>query len=182
MTIFTGWCLSRAPVHTGLTRDGRVHRRHGRQQGAGDRPALCFVHRHIPPRCQGDEPVRDPGQAGAETHAPRTGPGAAAGRANDRRLVADMLAKAGGSLRDLRNKALVAVAYTTLCRRSELVALRRDDLEIGKDGFGTLVIRRGKGDQEAKERSRQSHRMPCATSRPGSKLPGMLPDRCSAPC
>jgi integrase len=64
------------------------------------------------------------------------------------RLVADMLAKAGSTLRDLRNKALVAVAYTTLCRRSELVALTREDLEIGADGFATVVIRRGKGDQE----------------------------------
>jgi integrase len=43
---------------------------------------------------------------------------------------------------------LVAVAYTTLCRRSELVALVRDDLEIGADGVGTVIIRRGKGDQE----------------------------------
>ena len=41
-------------------------------------------------------------------------------------LVARMLAAAGSTLRDLRNKALLSVAYTTLCRRSELVAQRAD--------------------------------------------------------
>ena len=63
-------------------------------------------------------------------------------------LVARMLAAAGGTLRDLRNKALLTVAYTTLCRRSELVALQRADLEIESDGFGTVTIRRSKTDQE----------------------------------
>lgn len=63
-------------------------------------------------------------------------------------LVARMLASAGGTLRDLRNKALLTVAYTTLCRRSELVALQRTDLETESDGFGTVTIRRSKTDQE----------------------------------
>jgi integrase len=48
-----------------------------------------------------------------------------------------MLAAAGGTLRDLRNKALLTVAYTTLCSRSELVALHRADLETEADGCGT---------------------------------------------
>jgi integrase len=59
-----------------------------------------------------------------------------------------MLAAAGSTLRDLRNKALLTVAYTTLCRRSELVALQRADLETEADGFGTVTIRRSKTDQE----------------------------------
>jgi len=63
-------------------------------------------------------------------------------------LVARMLAAAGSTLRDLRNKALLTVAYTTLCRRSELVALHRADLETESDGFGTVTIRRSKTDQE----------------------------------
>lgn len=63
-------------------------------------------------------------------------------------LVARMLAGAGTTLRDLRDKALLTVAYTTLARRSELVAMRRDDLQVDTDGFGTVAIRRSKTDQE----------------------------------
>ena len=63
-------------------------------------------------------------------------------------LVARMLAAAGSTLRDLRNKALLTVAYTTVARRSELVALLREDLAIESDGFGTVTIRRSKADQE----------------------------------
>ena len=54
----------------------------------------------------------------------------------------------GGTLRDLRNRALLAVAYDTLCRRSELVALRHEDLQHGAQGDGTILVRRGKTDQE----------------------------------
>ena len=53
-----------------------------------------------------------------------------------------MLAAAGSTLRDLRNKALLTVAYTTVARRSELVALLREDLAIESDGFGAVTIRR----------------------------------------
>jgi site-specific recombinase XerD len=63
-------------------------------------------------------------------------------------LVARMLAAAGTTLRDLRDKALVAVAYTTLARRSELVAMLREDLQVDADGFGTVAVRRSKTDQE----------------------------------
>jgi integrase len=65
-----------------------------------------------------------------------------------RRLVDRALHAGGSRLRDLRNRALLAVAYDTLCRRSELVALRRDDLQAESHGGGTLLVRRGKTDQE----------------------------------
>ncbi len=65
-----------------------------------------------------------------------------------RRLVDRALHTGGSRLRDLRNRALLAVAYDTLCRRSELVALRRKDLQAGPHGDGTLLVRRGKTDQE----------------------------------
>jgi integrase len=65
-----------------------------------------------------------------------------------RRLVDRALHAGGSRLRDLRNRALLAVAYDTLCRRSELVALRREDLQAGPHGDGTLLVRRGKTDQE----------------------------------
>ena len=63
-------------------------------------------------------------------------------------LVARMLAAAGDTLRHRRNRALLAVAYSTLCRRSELVALRCVDLQVDAEGFGTITIRRSKTDQE----------------------------------
>ena len=48
----------------------------------------------------------------------------------------------------LRNAALVAVAYDTLLRRSELVSLYIGDLHKGTDGSGTVLVRRSKADQE----------------------------------
>ncbi|TXM67332.1 tyrosine-type recombinase/integrase [Methylobacterium sp. WL12] len=48
----------------------------------------------------------------------------------------------------LRNATLVAVAYDTLLRRSELVSLYIGDLERGADGSGTVLVRRSKADQE----------------------------------
>ena len=49
-------------------------------------------------------------------------------------------------LRDIRDRALVAVAYDTMCRREELVNLRIEDIEPAGDGSGTVVIRRSKTD------------------------------------
>jgi integrase len=38
----------------------------------------------------------------------------------------------------------------TLCRRVELTALRLEHLTIEPDGFGTVLVRRSKGDQEGR--------------------------------
>lgn len=65
-----------------------------------------------------------------------------------RDLVDRMLAAAGSGTRALRNRALLAIAYDSLCRRSELVALQRADLESAEHGAGTLTVRRSKTDQE----------------------------------
>ncbi|BCM87715.1 tyrosine-type recombinase/integrase [Methylobacterium indicum] len=54
----------------------------------------------------------------------------------------------GAPLIGLRNIALVAVAYDSLLRRSELVSLEIGDLERGADGSGTILVRRSKADQE----------------------------------
>lgn len=64
-----------------------------------------------------------------------------------RSLIDRMLAAAGATPKDARNCALLAVAYDTLCRRSELVALRVEDLEPGTAGDGTISVARGKTDQ-----------------------------------
>ena len=67
-----------------------------------------------------------------------------------RTLVERMLAATPPSTIGLRNRALLAVAYDTLARRAELVALRVEDLEVAADGSATILIRRSKGDQEGR--------------------------------
>jgi len=46
----------------------------------------------------------------------------------------------------LRNRAMLSVGYELLTRRSELVALRNDDLEERSDGTFRVLIRRSKAD------------------------------------
>jgi integrase len=54
---------------------------------------------------------------------------------------------AGESLPATRERALICVAYDTMVRRSELVALDLDDLRFLSDGTGRALIRRSKTDQ-----------------------------------
>jgi integrase len=53
----------------------------------------------------------------------------------------------GDSPRALLDKALVCVSYDTLCRRSETVAIRVEDLHWADDGAGSVTIIRSKTDQ-----------------------------------
>ena len=57
-----------------------------------------------------------------------------------------MLQACGQRLIDDRNRALLAVAYDTLLRRSELVALEVSNLLVEMDGSGTLLLQKGKTD------------------------------------
>lgn len=66
----------------------------------------------------------------------------------NRPLLDRLIAVGSASLRDLRNRALLAVAYDTLARQSELAALLVADLAPGGDGSGTIIIRRSKTDAE----------------------------------
>jgi integrase len=50
------------------------------------------------------------------------------------------------NLRDIRDRALVAVAYDTMCRREELVSLLVEDVAETSDGSGSILIRRSKTD------------------------------------
>ena len=64
------------------------------------------------------------------------------------RLRNRLLEAAGNRLIDIRNRALVGVAYDTLLRRSELVSLRVCDLTEEVDGSATLLVRKSKTDAE----------------------------------
>ena len=61
-----------------------------------------------------------------------------------------LLEATGDRLIDARNRALLAVAYDTLLRRSELVALRVSDLATDKTGAATVLVRNGKTDAEGR--------------------------------
>jgi integrase len=49
-------------------------------------------------------------------------------------------------LREIRDRALVCLAYDSMCRREELVNLRIEDIEEIGDGSGAILIRRSKTD------------------------------------
>lgn len=69
--------------------------------------------------------------------------------------VARMLATLGDSLGDRRDAALLLVAYDSLARRSELVALDAGDLEPDADGSASILIRRSKTDQAGEGMTRE---------------------------
>jgi integrase len=60
--------------------------------------------------------------------------------------IAEFLAFEPRGLRDIRDRAMVAVAYDTMCRRDELVNLRIEDITESADGSGSVLIRRSKTD------------------------------------
>jgi len=63
-----------------------------------------------------------------------------------------MLLSTDDSIRGLRDKALLLVAYDTLCRRSELVSLQVKDVKITiKNGVATtsILLRKSKTDQDS---------------------------------
>lgn len=51
--------------------------------------------------------------------------------------------------RDMRDAALISVAFETMFRRSELVVLRVEDLSVEADGSGRIFLASSKTDQEA---------------------------------
>lgn len=69
-------------------------------------------------------------------------------------LLEKMLMATKSDLQGLRDRALLLLAYDTLCRRSELTSLRFDDIKWDKTGIPlTIRLRKSKTDQEAIGRS-----------------------------
>ena len=61
-----------------------------------------------------------------------------------------MILSAKNDLYGLRDKALILLAYDSLCRRSELVSIRMGDIEYDDAGLPTHIrLRKSKTDQEA---------------------------------
>jgi len=54
----------------------------------------------------------------------------------------------GNELADLRAKALIAIAYSTLARRAELTALRVQDITFSTEGDGTATLKTKGGDHK----------------------------------
>ena len=68
----------------------------------------------------------------------------------DWRLRKRLLAAAGDRLIDARNRAMLAVAYDAMLRRSELTAARLADLAPHVHGGATLLVRRAKTDADGR--------------------------------
>jgi integrase len=66
--------------------------------------------------------------------------------------IKEFIGSAGKGLRADRERAMLCVAYETLARRGELVALELRDIEFWPNGIGQALIRRGKTDAEGQGR------------------------------
>ncbi len=66
--------------------------------------------------------------------------------------IKEFIGSAGQGLRADWERALLCVAYETLARRSEFVALEVRDIEYLPNGTGQALIRRGKTDAEGQGR------------------------------
>jgi integrase len=66
--------------------------------------------------------------------------------------IKEFIESAGEGLRADRERAMLCVAYETLARRGELVALEVRDINFHPNGTGQALIRRGKTDAEGQGR------------------------------
>src|SRR5271168_1672396 len=66
--------------------------------------------------------------------------------------IKEFIGSAGQGLRADRERAMLCVAYETLARRGELVAIEMRDIEFWPNGTGQALIRRGKTDAEGQGR------------------------------
>ena len=94
-----------------------------------------------------ENPVVDEDVAIAMRRALRTKPRRQKQALGLTRVLRDrLIAACPDTLRGKRDRALIAAGYDTLCRRAELVSLRRDDLSPLENGAKTILVRRAKND------------------------------------
>lgn len=65
-----------------------------------------------------------------------------------RSILDKLLAVCGQDLRGIRNRALLLLAYDSMCRRSELVSLRVNEMEWLSDDGLSILLRKSKTDQQ----------------------------------
>ena len=75
--------------------------------------------------------------------------------------IKEFIETAGKGLRADRERALLCVAYESLARRGELVALEVRDIDFHPDGTGQGLIRRGKTDPQGHGRAAYLSRETC---------------------
>src|SRR5580704_11500009 len=75
--------------------------------------------------------------------------------------IKEFIDSAGEGLRADRERAMLCVAYETLARRGELVALDVGDIDFHPDGTGQALIRRGKTDLLGQGRAAYLSRETC---------------------
>src|SRR6202167_4829958 len=75
--------------------------------------------------------------------------------------IKEFINSAGEGLRSDRERAMLCVAYETLARRGELVALEIRDIDFHPNGTGQALIRRGKTDAEGQGRVAYLSRETC---------------------
>lgn len=64
-----------------------------------------------------------------------------------RALLTRLIAACGNDLHGLRDRALLLVAYDSMRRRSELISLRIEDIELLADNKASVLLRKSKTDQ-----------------------------------
>jgi site-specific recombinase XerC len=99
--------------------------------------------------------------------------------------VRAMSEQTDGSLKGLRDRAILLLGFAGAFRRSELVGLDLADLEFCPGGL-LVTIRKSKTDQDGEGATipiiAGSEACPIAACAPGRRQPGSRPDRCFDPC
>ena len=101
-----------------------------------------------------DDPTKDP-EVNIAMRKMHRQLGRACGQAHGitQEILDKLLAATDDKVRGCRDRALLLVAYDTLCRRSEIVSLQIEDIRIQiKDGIESIsiLLKRSKTDQDAK--------------------------------
>lgn len=149
MEIFEAWCASRGRPSLPAAPETVVEFLNDQRE----RHAIATIHRRLQAlrRIHGIMGETDPTQSEAVTLAFRTIRRAKTARQRQAKglteeHLARFLAVQPDSLIGKRNRAMLALGYELLARRSELLALRVDDLTLRGDGTFRVLIRKSKVD------------------------------------